>query len=329
MQHWYDPQHLPDGALRVRVWWMAHGTPRQFDAARIATKGRWQWWTLSPARKAVQLPPPGREQAAWVSGPLCWQPMDGNWRWPHRAPAPLAPHMVPRLVGEKVRFDAVEAASSAELASEMHRDRQDARRGRTEIDQSVDTYRRWWRDPFLIKYQPKGAVTRDMAEGRVMRAMAWAGAYNLMAPVTLVTADVLAAYAADDMAVMVADDSQVVKFEPLQQDHGDFETAMGWVVALNPPERWSADRIAWSLSPQQRVLYWRARNTPLSYQDIAQALARGRERQRSWQAIQATYERAIDNVWRAANGRSVYGIPAGIDRLEKVRAANREHRNSP
>jgi len=160
-----------------------------------------------------------------------------------------------------------------------------------------------------------------------MRAMAWAGAHDLMAPATKVTAQILAAYAAEDIASMVADDTQIIKFRPLPADHSDFEVAMSWVVALNPPEKWGYRRRYWSLSRAQRVLYWLAKNTPLSLAEIADALScdeNGKLKGKpvSWQAIQQTYARAIDQVWQAANGRL-----RTIDRMEAVRTANRQHRN--
>jgi hypothetical protein len=66
-----------------------------------------------------------------------------------------------------VNFDAATAAA------EMEADRQRARDQRDPRDRSDEDGLPWWWSPAEIVYQPSGHVTRRMAEGRVMRAVAW------------------------------------------------------------------------------------------------------------------------------------------------------------
>lgn len=342
--HFYDPSYLPPGAVRVHVWWIGHGVPRLYDAARVFNGRARQWvWYHQIDGEFYELPP-RRDKAQWDEQPLCWRPMNDEWTWPGgRVPPHLPPHQVPRQSTEKQTFGAVEDAESEDIAREMQGWREDARRGSSASEGGEDVFKRWWRDLTQIRYELKGEVTRRMCEGRVMRAMAWAGAYNLMAPSTRITSNVLAAYAVEDLTQFTEEERKqilldrpyAIKFEPTISDHSDFETAMSWVVAINPPDIWDVakKRKAWSLSRKQRILYWRAKNVPLSFVEIAQAFQPKDPTGKpigdpvTWQSIQQDYNRAIDWCLRAANGEPVRGKAPVRDRMSEVREGNRQFHN--
>ena len=321
----YDPSYLPPGAVRVHVWWIGHGVPRLYDAARVWNGRARQWvWYHQIDGEFYELPP-RRDKAQWDEQPLCWRPMNDEWTWPGgRVPPHLPPHQVPRQSTEKQSFGAVEDAEGSDLGREMEGWRDDARRGRQAPDAGEDIYRRWWRDLTQIRYEPKGEVTLKMCEGRVMRAMAAAQAGNLMAQVAGVTAGFLALLVSENSSETPVDDiDAVTRFRQLPPDQTDFPIAMAWVTAISPPETWTADRQAWSLTRTQRVLNWRAKNIPLSFAEIG-----GKWKPAvSWQAAKQTYDRAIEQCHRAANGRPVHRNIKVRDRMQEVRDGNRQFHN--
>lgn len=172
----------------------------------------------------------------------------------------------------------------------------------------------WWRDPLAITYEPAGRISRKMAEGRVMRAVAWCGAGQGLTLRRRTPVDVLAAMAAEEEERAAGENRP--RFVPLPQDRDDFDIAMAWYTQLNPPQTWGAKRYAWSLNPPQRVLLYRARPVPLSFVEIGWVLHRSAERARQ------LYHRAID---RCADLANVEAGPAA-QALEEMRRRTRAAR---
>lgn len=307
-QDWYRlADQRPPYRVQVRVAWAA----RSF----IAIRGRhpktghdvWAGWS---GVQHYQLDLPGE--------PELWQPLHPEkWLLPLPAPVPVSGM---RMVSERLRFGAVEEATSADLAAEMERDRQDARRGRLVDDETPVIASQWWRDISQIAYHPAGDVSQRHAEGRVMRALAWAGVGGGLTLASRTVGQVLAGLA--EAAAMGADDrDRGVRFTPLPADHDDFLIAMSWFTALNPPER-RTDPRPWSLTREQRILAMRARSVPLSFGDIGHAFGwKGHQR------AQQVYGAALDKVWRAANGRRVFKA-SSVDQIAALQERNRAYRRA-
>jgi hypothetical protein len=158
-----------------------------------------------------------------------------------------------------------------------------------------------------------------MVEGRLMRAVACCGARRagelrispLLAEIGEAAARALAEFEATTSPDVIP------RFQPLPADETDFLTAMSWFAALYPPEarppRWQKlDGMARFNRPQKVVL-WRARNVPPSFDEIGIMLfgvdckkgrreeidrrvhAAGSRARYSWKA-------ALEACWRTANG---------------------------
>jgi hypothetical protein len=246
----------------------------------------------------------------WVDlVPELWQPLKPElWRAP--LPAPVVLSTAGILATEQQSFNAAEAAR------EMEADRHHANSVSRE---TPDDAKRWWRDISNIKYEPAGDVTLKMVEGRVMRALAFCGAGRGLTLTSVTACQVLAAAVeAHDKAVSDSVEAIVNRLQPLPADHSDFETAMGWFVALNPPELWHKRRMAWALSKMQRVLLLRSFDVPLSYEAIG--------RECGWKGHQRAtqvYAEAVDKCWRAANGMQVHKHLMVSDQIAALRERNR------
>lgn len=294
---WYAPEHLPAVNMRCWSWWSVHGVPQLLLTARIWVGRAWQWSAVTKRGAIMRIPPAGREGMAWSDGPTCWQPVDASvWAWPGgEAPPPLAPHLLPRMTSIGMSFtETDDAAGDADVSGH-----------------AIDDDLPWWRDVTAICYQPMGEVARDMAEGRIMRALADSGSLRprLHTPTTM---GILARLADEKQAIEDARDDERVaaaitlRFEPQQQDRTDFDTAMGWFADLYPVEERGPNWRMWSISRRQRVLWLRSLDTNLSWQDVAEEItpraARERGKVLSYQRAQQIYDATIDDVWRIANG---------------------------
>ena len=257
--------------------------------------------------------------------PELWQPLKPE-AWSAPLPAPVVASSAGIMTTERMKFGAVEAASSAELAREMERDRAHANSSRKTDGfhgKPEQPEARWWRDISNIKYEPKGEVSQRMAEARVMRALAWCGAGKPMtvggSPMTSLVREI-----GEEAARALAEIEQITppdvapRFRPLPLDHKDFDVAMGWFVALNPPELWNSRRLPWGLSRLQRVILWRSLATPLSFAEIAHEC-----RWMDYQRAQQAYADGIDKVWRAANGKRVHKQLKVRDQIAALRERNR------
>lgn len=300
---WYSIDDLPPVALRCQVWWLVHGVPEAFVAGRFRKPGRradeWQWATTTKRGKIVNIPPQGVAGKAWADAPVCWRPVEPEkWVWPLGVEPPaLAVHHVPRLatIGG-IAYSETTAASGED----------------DEAGHGIDDDLPWWRDPSSIRYEPEGEVSREMAEGRVMRALAHCG--SLTPRLRSGSMTILARLAEERTAIgEMLDDARVaasiiLRFAPQQQDQGgEFLMAMGWFTSLDPIEDRPAGAPPWALNRRQRVLWLRSLDENLSFGDVAHAITPAAQKRRgryiSQQRAREIYETTIDAVWRIANGK--------------------------
>lgn len=334
MRPWYPVSSMQRLKTRVRVRWawlppfeavLMQEKPRKWAILkrdprtgqneviwlppRVQKTGFLRWQTSG---ETVRVSDDWLESRGWGPEPDAWQPI-GAWADP--LPDPLPTREVKdelRMVRiGKVDFDAVAAAA------EMERDREEARNRKDEYREAVSLP--WWRDGSRIKYERRGEVTREMAEGRVMRAVSWCGAGQDLSRGTLAMSQFLAETAAMTMAQAEAEQEllarRAVRFEPLTQDHDDFLTAMAWFTKLNGSRGMNIMK-PWRLSRNQEVLLWRALAVPLSFADIGKRLGV------RWDRARDIYAAAIDRIHQIANA------PARIDWLiadlrQRNRAARR------
>jgi len=101
-----------------------------------------------------------------------------------------------------------------------------------------------------------------------------------------------------------------------RQDIGDFERAMAWFTALNPPDL-RASAKAWTYNRQQKVLAVRSFGHPWSFGLIGERWGMTPDGARQM------YQRSIEAVWRVANGRPAYTWVTTVDQIEALRERNR------
>jgi hypothetical protein len=266
-----------------------------------------------PQRTTGELVPMSDAQwDRWGPEPAAWQPI-GKWPDPLPDPLPAGEVRDEIRMGSigKIRFDATQAAA------EMEADREDARRNR-EPREAVNLA--WWRDASRIRYQPPGEITREMAEGRIMRAVSWCGHGQGLTVGSQVTSQVLAKLGAMTLSEALAAQEnlvdKVVRLDPLRQDHDDWLTAMGWFSRLGDLCTPGTQK-AWSLNRPQSILLWRSYAVPLSFADIGRQINTNRQR------AHQLYEQTIDRIVKIANW------PAGIEpAILAVRERNRAARRA-
>jgi len=316
---WYSPDDLPPGRLMVRVRW--HG--REFAAARDKQSG----WFTYVGGEIVKIPPPGKAGEDWPAAPDRWQPLNTAWTWPRgvRIPRPLPNPIRPAMYSSRGSGRGLTDEDYAQLAAEVAEDREAARANpeRSRSGEIIEV--RWWRDITQIKYEPPGEVTARHCEGRALRAMAHCGAMRdrdlgkiRVDPTLAEVAEAVRAASSD------VDRGWLDRFRPLPMDESDFETAMKWIVALNPVEMRHKSREPWSLSRGQLVLLYRALDVPLSWADI------GRERQFSVSGtrVQNIYKQTVEACLRAANGKQAFPWLKGTDQVKALRERNRAYRRA-
>lgn len=305
--HWYPIGSMRRLNTRVRVRW---GWVEPFEAVLVEARPR-RWATIRDG--VIEYLPPKqqrvwRDQAegemaevsdawldrrGWGPEPAAWQPL-GNWPDPLPDPLPSLPAVaspLPRMGNiSKAEFDAVAAAE------EMEADRVAARNAPREERIARAT---WWLDPARIIYAPPGHVTREMAEGRILRALLWCGHGQDLSRDTIPMSRFLAEMASMTLSeALAADESWAVDralLQPLKQDHGDFLEAMRWfcAVPLIRGERPKPGR--WRLNRMQQVLLWHASARPTHLRSMA-----GMAKQTAT-TIARDYARAIDIVHTIAN----------------------------
>ncbi len=330
---WYKTSdQLPPLSVKVRVVWDG----RMFEAAmaRNPDAKRVMWVTVDrhgPHWLPSQGPPPdaSRPWAGWhtLEGhqPDYWQPLNAAmWSLP-LPPAHQFRETESIMWAAKSRFQAVEDAEGADLAREMEADRAMARDGRPRAATGKGQVpAQWWRDATQVAYQPKGEITMKMAEARILRAVAFCGVGRGLTLESRTPLDVLAAVAdAYEQAMNSDPPDPMARFRPLPCDQSDFDTAMGWFVALAPVEARGKGWKPWGLTRLQKILVWRARDVPLSFDDI------GGIWNVSGSNVKQMYHggkgRAgvIEKVWRAANGLPIHRSIKVADQMAELRERNR------
>lgn len=327
MSNWYALSDLPQVRAHVRLWWIVHGTPVQVEAVRSwqQRSKSWGWVTLKDG-ELQPLPPRGREKAAWAPDPVCWQPVSEGWTWPGEVPSPLLPHQVPRIVGTDYTSRAVTDAEAAEMAREMEADRE-AARARNDGHAKQRDDNRWWMDASSIRYDRVGEISPRMAEGRMLRALAWCGAGKGLTIQTSTVGSLLARMAEVASGEAAAAEAEwqerlhnLQRFTAGPKDYDDFPIAMSWFSALNPPENWGRHRKAWTLNRMQRVMLMRTLTIPLSWPDIGVALNISGTR------VRQLYAKGMECCHRVANGQSAFPGRRIVDQIEALKERNREHR---
>jgi hypothetical protein len=261
------PQH-PPRLVRVRLEWQG----RIMEAARVPhPRTKKIVWVMRRQDGSDRYLPPKNAQKgphAWSPEPDWWQPLHPE-KWDAPLPPPLPPLEPYRIHDGKERM-------VTNIRGRPRRARQ--RGGDRDILPADD--KPWWWDATAIRYEPSGKIIRDMAEGRLMRALAVSGAGTAGAssPVENAVTFHDIATAATNVAMEALVSVPVrdkLALGPL--DNADWLTAMGWFAELNPPglavvsahDKWARGE-RW-LSEEQKILVWRARR--VSWRMIAEALA--------------------------------------------------------
>jgi hypothetical protein len=282
---------------------------------------RWCWVRRFADGREQYLPPKVRKGTrkagtqlaaeAWPPNPEWWRPIEPD-KWQAPLPPPLPPPLV--VHDGKERMVNIRA---------RHRRRRDGDDGQT--DQAAHDAAPWWWDASAIKYEPAGEVTLLMAEGRLMRAVAVAGAAAALAGPEATRERVIrdiadAAKEVEREALARLLGALLNRFEPGQLDLKDWETAMSWFAALDPPELRDKDRPAWSLTLEQQVLIWRAERR--SWRFLAKLLGR------STGYVRDLYATAVERCWRVANGREPFQHARRRDAVAALRERNRSFHRS-
>lgn len=347
MQRLNVPVLVRWGWVRPFVAMLVADKPRSWVAVTRNAKGETEHVALPPTRvkggflpaRTTGEPTPltGKQRDVWGSEPRHWQPIGV---WPEPLPEPLTLGMVAdeeRLgsIG-RVAFDATEAAAEMEADRETARARHgNAKRDGNPEDQIITMP--WWRDASRIRYRDPGEVRvetieernpstgrlerhqRDMAEGRLMRALAWCG-YGQDLSLREVSVASLYREAVSKVAECNDDEDKLrlimrgLRFDPLPADRRDFLVAMGWFCRVSDSH--TTTKI-WKLSKRQRVLVERAKAVPKTWSEIGNIVGVSNTR-----AIQL-FEAGLADVRAEANR------PVTIDGvILRLRAQNRAyHRN--
>ncbi len=323
---WYRVSDMPPPlTVRVRVQWDG----RMFVAARGAEprSGKVVW---------VEVTRHGMHRVTLPGEPELWQPLYPA-KWQGRLPEPVTLATAGRMWSSSMSFQAVEDATSEELARDMERDREMARNGTGGSTRfhPMEPGVLWWRDITTIKYQQAPDITLKHCEGRVMRALAFAG---VQGPTwhgkgrVKTLAETLAALAKAREMAGSDDSSPVPRFQQLPADRDDFDVAMSWFTALNPVELRPARAAPDYLTIEQVVMCWRALSIPLSFAEIGVEVAklpRSDVRDGGWrghQRAQQVFVAAVEKCWRAANGLRVHKQLKVKDQIADLREGNRAHK---
>ena len=307
---WYSITDLPVGSVSdAEVAWNG----RVFRAHYLLNSKikRMQWCEYRNGE--ICWLPPKKEAVEWGLHPQRWRPMNPKWTWPNGiVPEPLPVRIVPRMVYSRQSFDSVsDAEIAAERADMRHEAEARARSGEPGEARDVP----WWRDSTRIRYLPAGEVTREMAEGRVMRALAHAGpSFERFKVHFRTTASWLEAISDERAAVEREaeriDLGKLPRLPSFPSDGRDFLEAMRWFTALGRPGA--------RLSRRQRILIAKSGDRVATWSEIGIVL--GLKRQR----VEQLYDSAIDACHRVANGG--HAFKQETDQIEAVRERNRAHK---
>ncbi len=310
--------HHPPPRVRVVVCWNG----RTFQAARVIhpCERRWCWVRRHADGREQYLPPrlrkgiraagkakapAPRPAAEWLPNPEWWQPIDPA-KWQAPLPNPLPPPLLvqpdtQRMVNIRARRRPAETAK----------------------DRAVEDGAPWWWDASAIVYEPPGAVTPRMAEGRLMRALAAPGAVGAEAAPRrqrdYALASIADARAEAEREAALSGLPPRDELEPGPADLADWLTAMAWFAALDPPELRARGHLPWMLTIEQKVLAWRAQRR--SWASIALMVRRSR----TWGRDAAA--RSLARVTRIANGVSPDPHRRSRDAMAALSERNRAHHN--
>lgn len=276
-----------------------------FDAQIIISRGKpplentWAEWIRNK-------PVPLGKQAI----PRLWQPQFPAL-WKSALPSPASVSET-RMWSATMSFQSVEDAEAAELARDMERDRQMARDAISDPILPKESGA-WWRDATRIRYEQPGSITKEMAEGRIMRAVAHCGkGEGLTIPVSSFSA-ILARMAEKKEQYREVGFSDIVhKLQAFPQDHQDFLQAMSWFVALDPP--CARQQKPWAFATDQRILMWRSLDVPLSWDVIAHKIGKTHH-----EYARKEYDRIIVRVAAIANAN----VGPADDLMKDLRERNR------
>lgn len=175
-----------------------------------------------------------------------------------------------------------------------------------------------WRDPSWVRYDD---IAIEMVEARVMRAVAACGHYA-STPQTRTFGAILADMAEENEFSAYPTSDYVARFRPLPADIADFDTAMGWFSALNPPDLRTPGTEVWSFNRPQKAIAYRALDLPWSFGKIAE----------KWgitpDGARKAYVRAIEAVHRVASGLPAYAHVTPIDQIAALQERNRMARGA-
>ena len=280
------------------------------DAHLIVSRGmlphhnKWAQWLKG---KAVPLP----ERVT----PYLWQPQNAN-AWKAPLPPPAETSESGRMWSATMRFQAVEDAEASDLAREMEQDREMARNGvsyEQELKQRQEEV--WWRDASIIKYEPVGSITPKMAEGRLMRAVAFCDYGRGLSIRISSFSEILSRMSKPTPSQEYATSDYIPPLRSFPQDVQDFPIAMGWFTALNPPQEGKTWHTAWEFNPAQHCVRYRTSNPPLSFAEIGSDT----RIKMSAEGARQLYLRTMKTITKFANG--VIVSPA-LAHLEALRERN-------
>lgn len=293
---------LPPERRQVRL--IAQG--RVFDAVRgVPPGGSGTIWGVRQRTGGV---------AQWLPGlyPDAWQPMSlATWEWPRgEVPEPLA-STSGLMWSSTTRFGAVEDAESDELARDMERDRDCARRGSSRDGEAAAPEPQKWRDVHEVAYREPGAVTVADVEARVCRALS----YDRLIPLDIKRQRTNAAVLADMkqwMEVSQADPTVDWRppFKPTAEDIADYLRVMDWIaeVYCDTPGGWEQSREA-------TILAGRIKDPPEAWEEIAEGQGVSR------QAARKRYDRLMQKLAAVANGGADGKLAALAARVQESNRA--------
>lgn len=312
--HWYPIGTMTRIGVPVVISWGWFEGPAVLlrDAKRKTL-----YWATYRDGKVVKLPERNASTRDWPTEPVGWRP-GADWTGPLPQPLPFqtpprAPQIDPSTRAHPFNNASADGlnASNADFTGALN-----PSSGPEPISRTP-----WWHEPRPI-WHADNARHAEAVEYRLLRAVAQVD--DIGAP-GLARQRPLEAFKTTEEAT--ADMGRTVlneiapRFRPVPSDLSDFDTAMAWFVALNPPEHWADSRRVWSLSNRQWAVFYRSRSIQYTYGEIADRL-----KLRSKQRARYYYDDAIKRCHAIANGKRAF---KWIDPKESIRAVqdgNRAYR---
>lgn len=322
----------------VRVIWDGRGP---FEAARVKNPrtGAASWITYydgeaillpCPKRRRKEGDPPWQGPHTFKSPqPDYWAPIDPDkfklFKLPPVALTLPEEGQPPRMWSARQSFKSVDEA----LAAEEAEDNKPKRGGRRQL---------WWLDVSKIRYALPGAINRDDAEGRLMRALAQEDLDDVSDGLGMNRRNGgLSDAQLRELAEWEAQQIPSIRprFELVQPDIDDYDRAMSWFSALGARDLfpklaastngWKVGKAA-SFTTAQWVLFFAARDTALSFRQIAQQVRIVERRKISTMRVHQIHKLALEGIWIIANEFRDIGSANRADALEQLKEGNRRAR---